>query len=69
MRQLLTVRQVAGSYPAFSEGALRGRLFNKETNGLESAVVNVGRRVYIDTYAFDQWLDSQRCGSSIGMGA
>ncbi len=68
MSQILTVRQVTEHYPAFTENALRWRLFNKEKNGLVSAVLKVGGRVYIDTDKFDRWLDSQRCGSSVGMG-
>lgn len=67
MTRLITVKQVAERYPAFSEGALRWRIFNAEQNGLSSALVRVGRRVLIDTEEFDRWLDSQRCGSPIGM--
>ncbi len=68
MGRLFTVKQVVKEYPAFTESGLRWLLFNKETNGIESAVIKLGGRVYIDGDEFDSYLERHRCGSSAGMG-
>ena len=54
--RLLTVKQFAQEYPAFSEGRLRWLLFNRQWNRFEEAVVQVGRSILIDTKKFHQWL-------------
>ncbi len=54
--QFSTVEQMAEKYPAFTEPSLRWLLFNRETNGLNAAVVQLGRKVLIDEQAFVAWL-------------
>lgn len=59
---LLTVKQFAERYPAFSEGALRKLIFcSKErtssigqisSNGFGKSICRIGSRVYIDTAVF-----------------
>jgi hypothetical protein len=56
---LLTVKQFCQQHPAFTQGSMRWLLFNRQTNGLEPAVLKVGRRVLIDVDAFFRWLDEQ----------
>jgi hypothetical protein len=56
-RRLMTVRQFCAAHPAFTEGSLRWLLFNRETNGLATALVTKGRRLWIDVDAFFAWLD------------
>ena len=73
-RVLLTVRQFAARHAAFSEGGLRWLIFNAKgrksskdaiaPNGLEAALVRVGRRVLIDEHAFFGWLDAQQAGTA-----
>ncbi|HEY0876916.1 MAG TPA: hypothetical protein VGE10_00540 [Zeimonas sp.] len=58
--RLRTLRQLAERNPAFTEGALRWHVFNSKRNGLDSAIVRVGRRVLIDEQAFSQWLERHR---------
>ena len=58
--RLRTVAQIADSRPTFSESGLRWHLFNSRTNGLEPAIVRIGRRVLIDEEAFDRRLEGQR---------
>jgi len=68
-RTLLTVKQFAGKHQAFSEGSLRFQIFNAEPrktsrgeipgNGLDSALVRLGRKVMIDEARFFAWLDAQ----------
>lgn len=57
-RALKTVAQFAADTP-FSESQVRWWIFNANTNGLAPAVVRIGRRVYLDTIAFDKWIESQ----------
>lgn len=58
--ELATVKQVAARYPVFSEQAIRRLLMDRERNGLRTAVIRTGRRLYIDVAAFDGWLNTQR---------
>lgn len=70
MRSLITVRQLADTSP-FTEGQLRFWIFEAARNGLDEvgAVVRVGRRVYIDTAAFDRWIDRQNPRAEQGRSA
>ena len=60
MTQILTVEQTAKEIPAYTEAALRWKLFNRETNGLakSGAIIKDGRRVLIDLPKFIEWLRS-----------
>lgn len=60
-RNLCTVSEFEKQSP-FSAGQIRWMIFQADYNGLkkEKAVIRVGRRVYIDTAAFDRWLDLQQ---------
>jgi hypothetical protein len=57
--QLRTVDQLCQEHPAFTPGGIRWLLFHRHSNGLESAVVRVGRRVFIDVERFFAWVDAQ----------
>ena len=57
-RNLKTVAQFAADSP-FTSGQVRWWIFNAQNNGLSPAVLRVGRRVYLDTIAFERWLESQ----------
>ena len=57
---LMTLKQTAEQYPAFTEKALRWQLHCRSTSGLSKATVKVGRRVYVDSEAFEEWLEGQR---------
>jgi len=58
-RRLSTVRQFAEKNPAFTQGSLRNLIFNAKTNGIDSALVRIGRKILIDDAAFFSWLDRQ----------
>lgn len=60
--RLRTLRQLAERNPAFTEGALRWHVFNAKSNGLDKAIVRIGRRVLIDELEFNRWLESKRDG-------
>lgn len=69
-RTLLTVRQFSDKHSAFSQGAIRNLVFlsaNRKTskgtikgNGLDVALVRIGRKLLIDEIAFFQWIDAQQ---------
>ena len=69
-RILLTVRQLAERHPAFPQGSLRNLIFlagNRKTsqgiirgNGLEVALVRIGRKLLIDEARFFEWIDRQQ---------
>ena len=56
---LLTVKQFCQEHPAFTQGGMRWLLFHRQQNGLERAVVKVGRRVLIDVEEFFAWINEQ----------
>ena len=63
-RNLKTVQQFAADSP-FTEAQLRWWIFNAAANGLQSAILRIGRRVYIDGDAFVRWIDSQQATSGV----
>ena len=73
-RRFLTVRQLANKHSAFTEGGLRHLIFHAKPrsstreelpgNGLELAIVRVGRKVLIDEARFFHWIESQQRGTA-----
>lgn len=71
-RNLLTVRQCSDKHPAFTQGAIRNLVFlaeNRKTskgtikgNGLDIALVRIGRKLLIDEAKFFEWIDAQQVG-------
>lgn len=69
-RTLLTVRQFSDKHPAFTQGAIRNLIFLAESrktsrgtiqgNGLNIALVRIGRKLLIDEEKFFQWIDEQQ---------
>lgn len=54
----LTIRQYAERYPWPSESGLRWMVFHAKSNGLESALIRVGKRIVLDLAAFNVWVRS-----------
>ena len=71
-RTLLTVRQFSDKHPAFTQGAIRNLIFLAESrktskgviegNGLNVALVRIGRKLLIDEAKFFQWIEEQQGG-------
>lgn len=71
---LLTVRQFSERHRAFTESSLRWLIFQAKPrissrgempgNGLQCALVRLGRRLLIDEAAFFAWLEQQQ-GASV----
>jgi hypothetical protein len=67
LRNLRTVKALAAECPgAFTEPALRWLIFKSAENGLNSALVRVGRKVLIDVEGFNAWLERQRTRGAQG---
>jgi hypothetical protein len=60
LHNLKTPKQIVECCPGMTIGGLRMLLFHSRTNGLESCVVRLGRKLLIDEAAFVQWLDGMR---------
>lgn len=68
-RILLTVRQFSEKHQAFSQGSLRFQIFNANPrktslgeipgNGLDAALLRLGRKVLIDEAKFFEWIERQ----------
>lgn len=58
---LLTVRQFVQRHPAFTQGSLRYLIFNANTNGMNTCLRRIGRRVLIDEEAFFTWVRKANC--------
>lgn len=66
----LTIRQLSERYPAFSEPSLRNLVFCAKPrqstkgqipgNGLDKAILRVGRKVLIDAEGFQEWLQEKQ---------
>ncbi|MQX38471.1 helix-turn-helix domain-containing protein [Roseospira navarrensis] len=59
-KELRTVKQLAAEAPFVTESKLRWWIFHAETNGMASALIKIGGRVYIDRAEFNKWLEGQR---------
>lgn len=70
LRSLLTVRQLHDKYPAWSEAAMRALILNASNrtnsrgekisgNGLDRAIIRVGRKLLLDEKFFIEWLAEQ----------
>jgi hypothetical protein len=57
-----TFRQTAERHQAFPEGSLRWLRFNGGKNGFNACVIKIGRRIFIDDDAFEQWIEAHRDG-------
>lgn len=58
--KLLTVQQIiaGGAYP-FTLGQIRHYLTHRHKNGLDKAIVKIGKRVYFKISEFDEWIENQ----------
>ncbi len=59
---LLTKKQFIEKHSAFTKGGLDAQLFNRKKNGLDSAIIQNGRRILINEEKFFQWLESHQEG-------
>lgn len=64
-RNLRTIADFAKEGPQ-TEAQLRWQVYNATHNGLSEsgAIVRIGRRIYVDTDRYWQWVDSGRAATS-----
>ena len=59
--RLRSVHQLCAEYPhLFTKGSLRWLIFNADINGFKPCIIRIGRRVFIDLDALQQWLAEHR---------
>ena len=58
-RKLVTVKKLSELYSPFSQGSIRSLIFQAKHNGLEPALLRIGRRVLIDADKFEAWLEEK----------
>ena len=55
----VTIRQLTTSNPAFTEGGIRAFIFRSRSNGFDSCICRIGRKILISKSAFSQWIETQ----------
>lgn len=55
----VTIRQLTTSNPAFTEGGIRALIFRAESNGFNSCIRRIGRKILISKSAFSHWIEAQ----------
>ena len=58
----VTIRQLTTSNPAFTEGGIRALIFRSKSNGFNSCIRRIGRKILISKSAFSQWIEIQNEG-------
>ena len=56
--KLLTVEQFIQRHAWATRGGLRGLLFNRANNGLDRAVVRLGRKLLLDEERVFEWIET-----------
>lgn len=64
-RTLLTVRQFSQKHEAFTEGGLRHLIFYADTNGFNTCIRRIGRKVLLDERAVFGWIDAQNVNAGV----
>lgn len=63
LENLFEPREIADRYPGlFTAKQLEWMIRNRRRSGLDCALVKVHRKIFIDKVAFEEWLESHRCG-------
>ena len=55
----VTIRQLTTSNPAFTEGGVRALIFRAKSNGFDSCIRRIGRKILISKSAFSHWIEAQ----------
>ncbi len=59
VKRLVTVKQAASMYPAFSVASLRWLVFKEKSNGFSKVIRRLGRKVIIDLDIFEDWISEK----------
>lgn len=59
-KKYLTVAQLSERHPAFSVPALRHLIFDSKTNGFDSVIYRVRKKLVLEESAFENWILQQQ---------
>ena len=59
-QDLLTIKQLVAETPAVRESQLRWWIFHQDKFNFGHVIVKIGRRVLLDRFEFNRWLDNLR---------
>jgi hypothetical protein len=59
VEDFVTIRQLTTSNPAFTEGGIRALIFRSKSNGFDSCIRRIGRKILISKSAFSRWIEEQ----------
>ncbi len=62
VEDLVTIRQLTTTNPAFTEGGIRALIFRAESNGFHRCIRRIGRKILISKSAFSEWIEAQNGG-------
>ncbi|MBX9621343.1 MAG: hypothetical protein K2X28_04870 [Alphaproteobacteria bacterium] len=64
VEDFVTIRQLTTSNPAFTEGGIRALIFRSKSNGFDSCIRRIGRKILISKSAFSRWIEAQNEGGN-----
>ena len=56
LENLYTVKQFAAKFKFVSQASLRFLIFNADTNKFNKVIKRIGKKILLDSVAFDNWL-------------
>ena len=57
--KIYSIPELVEHYP-FKESAIRRFLFHRKTNGLDKAVLKIGKRIYVRKDYFEEWIANHK---------
>lgn len=64
VEDFVTIRQLTTTNPAFTEGGIRALIFRSKSNGFDSCIRRIGRKILISKSAFSRWIEEQNEGGN-----
>jgi len=59
VRKYYTIKQFVEFHPGLSKGGLEKLIFHSDKNGFNEVIRREGRKILIDSIAYDTWLKKQ----------
>jgi len=59
-QKFMTVKELAKTYPSFSESSLRYMIYNAKQNGFSICIRKLGKKLVINLREFEKWIDSHK---------
>lgn len=58
-QKFMTVKEAAREFP-FSESSLRYLIFNGKSNGLNTCLRKIGKKILVNIADFERWIDAHK---------